>query len=131
MYVTRRVDYALEYKGLCVGVVEVKTPKTLRPDSVAKLLLPLMKLQAKNRDSRMAYLGILTDGYRYVFATLQGEKFIFENANSVDDPRIKIHMPQKWGDLNELMKYIHSILDYNIGLLTTFSTSSYYHGHDF
>lgn len=104
----------MEYKGFCVGVVEVKIPKTLGPDSVSQLLQPLMKLQVKNKDSRVAYLGILTDGFRYVFVKLQGKKFIFENAKSDADPGIKIHTLTTWADVETLLKHMRSILDDNL-----------------
>lgn len=101
-----RFDYRIFDKdGEIVGAVETKSAGSLRPDAVAQAVIELCILQTerltKTKDSaklNTPLFNVLTDGVRFVFIVLKGNKLHFEQAFN----RIYVRELSDWDDVIKL-----------------------------
>lgn len=105
-----RVDFALAHENVVFGVVEVKTPKTMTKNALAQLLVSLLRLQRVHNEERMQYLGILTDGFRFILVKLQGNEFVFESTKTMQREEVKIHSVVSWDHLRELCEFLRYVI---------------------
>lgn len=109
-----RFDYRIFDKdGEIVGAVETKSAGSLRPDAVAQAVIELCILQTerltKTKDSaklNTPLFNVLTDGVRFVFIVLKGNKLHFEQAFN----RIYVRELSDWDDVNKLYKSLMQLL---------------------
>lgn len=101
-----RFDYRIFDKdGEIVGAVETKSAGSLRPDAVAQAVIELCILQTerltKTKDSaklNTPLFNVLTDGVRFVFIVLKGNKLHFEQAFN----KIYVRELSYWDDVIKL-----------------------------
>lgn len=104
------MDFALAHENVVFGVVEVKTPKTMTKNALAQLLVSLLRLQRVHNEERMQYLGILTDGFRFILVKLQGNEFVFESTKTMQREEVKIHSVVSWDHLRELCEFLRDVI---------------------
>lgn len=101
-----RFDYRIFDKDdEIVGAVETKSAGSLRPDAVAQAVIELCILQTerltKTKNSaklNTPLFNVLTDGVRFVFIVLKGNKLHFEQAFN----RIYVRELSTWDDVSKL-----------------------------
>ena len=101
-----RSDYILESDGKIISSVELKAPYAINKDCIVPLMLQLLKIQHYQQDPSAQYLGILTDGYKYVLIYLQGSKFTFERDPEGKKTQVKVHKAKTWADVIAVMNVL-------------------------
>ncbi|XP_062594561.1 uncharacterized protein LOC134255978 [Saccostrea cucullata] len=101
-----KFDYRIvNSNGEVIGAVEAKSSRSLKPDSVVQAVLELCILQTerltrKTNNKNMPLFNILTDGVRYVFIVLQGDKLQFEQRFN----KIRVREMTTWDSVKNLYK---------------------------
>ena len=103
-----RADYFLYHNNSAMAVIETKQPETMSPQCMPQFLMQLLHLQAKHSLSQVGWLGFLTDGYRFVFASIKGLKFSLEAEKNSEV--IKIYRVNTWEDLHQIFHNIKGLL---------------------
>lgn len=110
-----RFDYRIvNSDGDVVGAVEAKSSGSLRPESVAQAVIELCILQTERLTKRKnshnigttPLFNVLTDGVRYVFIVLQGDKLLFEQSFS----KIRVREMTTWDKVKSLYKSLLRLL---------------------
>ena len=118
-----RTDFALEYKGILFGVVEVKTPEKLLPAAMLQMLMTMVQMQYH---PGVPYIGILTDGFRYILTKLQGKHFVLERQVTKQrlHPLLMVHSAENWNELFQICNNMDSIIKTAIANITLLSVNS-------
>ena len=102
-----RFDYRIyDADGEIVGAVEAKRGGSIRPDSVVQAVLELCILQTERltkskynaKSPDFPLFNILTDGIRFVFIILQGNKLYFEQSFN----KIRVREMTSWTEVKKL-----------------------------
>lgn len=105
-----------------VGIIEVKKPDTMDKKAVAQLVIQLMSLLTATEDPDSTCFGVLTDGYRFLFAYANKDGIYFENKWHDDGgPTVLVHEAETWKDLDvikskilNLCRIVHDIGDFQL-----------------
>jgi hypothetical protein len=110
-----RFDYRIvNSDGDVIGAVEAKSAGSLRPESVAQAVIELCILQTerltkKKSDRNLGItplFNVLTDGVRFVFIVLQGDKLQFEQSFS----KICVREITSWDKVKSLYQCLVQLL---------------------
>ena len=103
------MDFVLEHNGYHFGAIEVDQKK-FTPAGMAEFLLSMMKLQQAHKNDGLQYVGVFTNGYRFIFVTLKGMQFTFEYFSS----KAKVHKAVNWNDLFTIGVTFYSVVKQTI-----------------
>ena len=110
-----RFDYRIyDADGEIVGAAETKRDGSIRPDSVVQAVLELCILQterltkSKNNTKSPDFplFNILTDGMRFVFIILQGNKLYFEQSFN----KIRVREMTSWTEVYKLYRSLLQLM---------------------
>ena len=110
-----RFDYRIyDADGEIVGAAETKRDGSIRPDSVVQAVLELCILQterltkSKNntKSTNFPLFNILTDGMRFVFIILQGNKLYFEQSFN----KIRVREMTSWTEVYKLYRSLLQLM---------------------
>ncbi|KNC76428.1 hypothetical protein SARC_11073 [Sphaeroforma arctica JP610] len=103
------IDYAITKNGVVLGLVECKSKREFRKDAFGHMVAELLVLQDRAGTPDVPIFGILTDGFRWVFAVVKGTELHLEheyNNGSV----IKVRRALRWKDLNQITEDMTALI---------------------
>ncbi|KAK3084273.1 hypothetical protein FSP39_010912 [Pinctada imbricata] len=97
-------DYRILHKGNVIGSIEAKSSEGLKKESIIQAVLQLTILQAeiiqRGAESPPPLFNIVTDGVRFIFIQLKGEKLGFEHNHL---SKLHINRVESITDLEKLL----------------------------
>ena len=105
-----RLDIGLEHNGFTFGAIEVTQTKYTSA-GMSDFLQTLLSLQHVQKNSKIQYIGIFTNGYSFVFFTLRAKMFTFESTSlTTRDAKLKVHKGSTWNDLFIICERAHTLI---------------------
>eukprot|EP01134_Creolimax_fragrantissima_P006413 CFRG6413T1 len=103
------IDYAITKNGVVLGLIECKSKREFKKDAFAHLVAELLVIQDRAGSPDIPIFGVLTDGFRWVFAVVKGTDLHLEHSEN-NDSVIKVRRAVMWKNLHEITEHMTSIV---------------------